>query len=338
MNKRALSQQTVSVLWFRGLLQAAESLGLSRAKLLESSQVSSQQLQHPFARLTLEQNQQLWRAIEANSASPNIGLAIGSQVKPSYFQLLALTLMQSQNLEDALNKSIRYTRLLSDGGIFRLEREQDLAAICYETQGSGFSRHQVDAVLVLLNNFASWLACRPLPLKAVELVHQPTQQAQEYQQFFPVPISFGAQRNALIFDAAILAEPLSLTDGYLTELHEQMLESQLAQITQQTVAQKVRYCLRSAAELTLTRDDIAEILHISSRSLQRKLKECDTSFQTLLDEERYARACYYLEQTALSLTNISAQLGFSESSVFTRAFKRWSGMAPNEYRHLKTSV
>lgn len=333
MNRVLATHQTVSVLWFRGLLQAAESLGMSPERLLEHCEVTAQQLEQPYARLTLEQNLKLWRAIERDSQHPNIGLAMGAQVKPSYFQLLALTLMQSPNLAEALNKSMRYTRLLSDGGSYYLETNDQLAAICYEPQAEGFSSHQVDAVLVLLNNFASWLACKPLPLVQVEMAYPKPENISEYQKVFAVPVLFGAVRNALIFEVAVLAEPLSFTDNYLAQLHEQMLENHLAQITEQDTANKVRYCLRAAADLTLTRDDIAKLLNMSGRSLQRKLKECDTNFQALLDEERYSRAREYLKQPQLTLTDISAQLGFAESSVFTRAFKRWSGMAPIEYRH-----
>src|SRR5690554_4645911 len=202
----SVSEQTVSVLWFRGLLQAAESLGMSRSQLLQHCQLQEEQLQQPYARLTLQKNLQLWRAIENNQTSVNVGLAIGQQVKPSYFQLLALTLMQSRNLQEALHKSIRYTRLLSDGGVYRLEQQGEQAMIYYETQGEGFSRHQVDAVLVLLYNFASWLACRPLPLTAVKLQHQNSAQEEQYQQVFSAPVQFSAAHNALIFEASILAE------------------------------------------------------------------------------------------------------------------------------------
>lgn len=323
---------TVSVLWFRGLLQAAENIGMDKASLLANTEIKEEQLAAPYARLTMEQNLKLWRAIEQQAEIENVGLAIGAHVKPSYFQLLALTLVQSPNLGEALNKSMRYTRLLSDGGTYCLQETATDAALCYEPLDKSFSDHQIDAVMVLLYNFASWLACENIPLKAVELNHPLYGDRQTYEQIFSAPVKFSAGRNALVLERATLSAPLSLTDSYLAQLHEQMLENQLALVSQQNMANLVRHHLRSIEDLTINREDLAYQLNISSRSLQRKLKECDSNFQTLLDEERYSRARQLLKQTQLSLTDISAQLGFAESSVFTRAFKRWSGIPPLEYR------
>lgn len=325
------TRQTVSVLWFRGLLHAAEKLGMDSTTLLKAATVTEDVLASPYARLSLEQNLKLWRAIEQHNPETNVGLAIGQYVKPSNFQLLALTLMQSPSLGEALNKSMRYTRLLSDGGKYSVATEGDQVALCYQPQAAGFSYHQVDAVLLLLHKFSSWLACRDIPLDYVELTHEASTPA-EYEAAFSAPVKFSAKRNALVFHKKILDEPLALTDSYLAQMHEQLLESQLALISEQDTATLVRHLLRSSAELTISREEIAQQLHMSSRSLQRKLKECDTSFQVLLDEERFLRAKQLLQQLNLSLTDISAQLGFSESSVFTRAFKRWSGVPPQEYR------
>lgn len=330
MQKMA-TQQTVSVLWFRGLLHAAESIGMEGAALLKAAAVPPAVLESPYERLSLEQNLKLWRAIEESSTHANVGLAIGEKVKPSHFQLLALTLMQSPSLGEALNKSMRYTRLLSDGGKYSVTTEGEWVALCYQPQAAGFSHHQVDAVMLLLHKFSSWLACRSIPLERVELTHSSVNKA-EYEKAFSAPIHFAAQRNALIFHKKILAEPLALTDSYLAQMHEQLLENQLALISEQDIASMVRHLLRSSFELTLNREEVARQLHVSSRSLQRKLKECNTSFQALLDEERFSRARQLLQQPNLSLTDISAQLGFAESSVFTRAFKRWSGLPPQEYR------
>src|SRR5690554_6298675 len=120
MNSAINSQEkTVSALWFKGLLQAATSLQLQQSELLKASGVSEDELAHPYDRLSLQKNQKLWRAIESSSRLANIGLRIGEMVKPSHFQLFAVTLMHCSNLEAAFTKSMRYTRVLSDGEIGR---------------------------------------------------------------------------------------------------------------------------------------------------------------------------------------------------------------------------
>lgn len=336
---RVSSQQdkTVSALWFRGLLQAAASLGMSESELLQSTGVSADEISHPYERISLSRNQKLWRAIETLSTLPNVGLRIGEMVKPSHFQLFAFTLMHCPNLEAAFVKSMRYTRVLSDGGQYYLQQGNELA-ICYEPADASFSRHQVDAVLVLLHSFSSWLACRDIPIVRVEMRHAQPNNLEDYQRIFKAPLIFSAPRNALIFDPSLLEEPLSLSDQTLAQLHEHLLEAQLALLQKLDTADLVRHHLRMSDHLDVNREQLAAELNMSGRSLQRKLKECNASFQQLLDEERYERAKQLMQQENYLLTDISAQLGFAESSVFSRAFRRWSGVTPLEYRQsLKAS-
>ncbi len=338
MNSVNVSQEkTVSALWFKGLLQAAASLNLQQSELLLASDVGVDELAHPYGRIALHKNQKLWRTIESFSPLNNIGLRIGEMVKPSHFQLFAITLMHCPNLEAAFTKSMRYTRVLSDGGHYFLQKDKELA-LCYEPADASFTRHQVDAVLVLLHSFSSWLACRSIPIVRVEMRHAQPANIDDYQRIFNAPLWFDMPRNALIFDPSLLAEPLSLGDQNLADMHEQMLETQLALLQKLDTAALVRHYLRMSDFLDIDREQLAAQLHMSGRSLQRKLKDCHTSFQQLLDEERFERAKQLMQQHGSSLTAISAQLGFSESSVFSRAFRRWSGMTPLEFRQsLKTS-
>lgn len=328
----ASSVPTVSALWLRGLLQAAEALGLDPQALLQGAEIPAALLSTPYARISLTQNLRLWRQIENLRPQPDTGLRIGEMVKPSHFQLFALTLMHSDTLAAAFTRSMRYTRLLSDGGHYFLTGDNNQAAICYEPLGDDFSHHQVDAVLVLLRSFANWLACRTLPLLRVEMRHPAPADLSEYQRIFAAPLQFSSDRNALVFAPEVLAEPLALGDEQLSTLHEQMLEAQLALLNQPDTAGLVRHFLQHQDDLQIDRDQVAARLHMSGRTLQRKLQECGTKFQQLLDEERCRRAQQLLRQSDLPLTVISERLGFAESSVFSRAFRRWSAISPLEYR------
>ena len=131
------SEKTVSALWFKGLLQAAESLGMQRIDLLQSANVNVAELSNSYDRISLQKNQTLWRTIETQSELENIGLRIGEMVKPSHFQLFAITLMHCPNLEAAFTKSMRYTRVLSDGGHYFMQQDKD-RAICYEPADNSF--------------------------------------------------------------------------------------------------------------------------------------------------------------------------------------------------------
>ena len=326
------AEKTVSILWIKALLQGAELQGIAAEPLLQAAGISRELLNTAYARVSLAQTLRMWRAAEDYCPAEDFGLLMGELVKPAHFQLFALTLMHSPDLGAAFEKSVRYTRLLSDGGRYFLQSDAAEAAICYEPQADNFSRHQVDAVLVLLRSFASWLACKPVPLLRVELTHAQPENVDNYQRIFAAPLQFDAPRNALVFAPDIMAEPLALGDEKLAAMHEQMLEDQLALLQQPDTAGLVQHFLRNSSDLSVDRDQLAQRLHMSGRTLQRKLQEDQTSFQQLLDAERQRRALILLTTTSQSLTHISEQLGFSESSTFTRAFKRWEGITPLEYR------
>ena len=325
-------EKTVSVLWIKALLQGAEQQGIDQDVLLQAAGISAGVLRTPYARVPLAATLRMWRAAESLCPGSDFGLLMGNQVKPTHFQLFALILMHSDSLGAAFEKSIRYTRVLSDGGRYFLTRNMQEASICYEPQAADFSRHQVDAVLVLLRNFASWLSCKPVPLIRVEFCHPAPVQLDEYERIFAAPLVFSAGRNALVFAPAVLQEPLALGDEKLAAMHEQMLEQQLSALHQQDTAGLVRHFLQNCDDLGVDRDQLAQRLHMSGRTLQRRLQDCQSSFQQLLDEERQRRARNLLSSTGLPLIRISEQLGFSESSAFTRAFRRWEGMTPLKYR------
>ncbi|MAD45705.1 MAG: hypothetical protein CMI02_19525 [Oceanospirillaceae bacterium] len=332
-----MNEKTVSVLWIKALLQAAEQQGADHGELLSAAGLTDDILGTPYARVSLDATLKIWRVAERECAGRDFGLLMGEQVKPTHFQLFALILMHSTSLAAAFEKSIRYTRVLSDGGRYFLQQEEREVCICYEPQQADFSRHQVDAVLVLLRNFASWLACKPVPLERVEFCHAAPADISDYKRIFDAPLVFSASRNALVFAPEVLQEPLALGDEKLAAMHEEMLERQLAALQQPDTAGLVRHFLVNSDDLNVDRDTAAQRLHMSSRTLQRKLQESATSFQQLLDEERQRRARSLLATTELTITRISEELGFSESSAFTRAFRRWEGVTPLEYRQDATS-
>ncbi|KZZ49065.1 MAG: AraC family transcriptional regulator [Saccharospirillaceae bacterium] len=324
--------QTVSSLWIHALLLGADHQGIDRNVLLELSGIEARMLDQPYARISLEQTMKMWRAMESLLPNSDFGLLMGEQVKPSHFQLFAMSLMHSETLEAAFEKSIRYTRVVSDGGEYCLIKGDGEAGLVYLPRRQDFIRHQIDAVMVLLRSFANWLVCKSLPIIRVEFNHPEPESLDNYQRIFQAPIHFGAKHNALVFSSEILDEPLAFSDDKLASMHEQMLEQQLALIQQPNAVHLVEHIIRSAPLLTLERDEVAAEMRMSARTLQRKLQESNTSFQQLLESERKRRAYDLLINTDLPLTQISEELGFAESSAFSRAFKRWHQISPLEYR------
>lgn len=328
--------KTVSIIWVRGVLQAANLQGLEETNILVHAGLAPDCLNTSSGRISLSDTLSLWRSVEELSGDPLFGFHMGQSLKPAHFQLLAFTLLSSSTLGDAIEKILKYQRLISDGGIFTLLPQDDRTALVYTPVASNFSYHQIDAVLVATLSFARWLLGREIKPLRLTFSHDENEGLDEYQAFFGCELEFDHAENSILFSTLLLEEALPGFDQGLATLHEQMADNQLQRLTEPDIIARVHERLSMIGQESLSRDEIAAQLAMSGRSLQRKLQEQGSSFQKLHDEHRHQRSLQLLAQKNLSLLDISLQLGFSESSTFYRAFKRWQGVTPGEYRqHLQ---
>jgi len=323
--------KTVSLIWVRGVLQAANLQGLDESDILMHAGLAPDCLQTSSSRISLSDTLALWRSVEELSADPLFGFHMGQSLKPAHFQLLAFTMLSSSNLGGAIEKILKYQRLISDGGSFSVIPQNEQTALVYTPAASNFSYHQIDAVLVATLSFARWLLGREIKPLALALSHNEDKGLEEYQAFYGCDIQFGQDQNSILFSSDLLQEALPGFDQGLATMHEQMADNQLQRLTEPDIIAKVQERLLMGLE-SISRDEVAAQLAMSGRSLQRKLQEQGSSFQKLHDEHRHQRSLQLLANEDLSLLDISLQLGFSESSTFYRAFKRWQGVTPGEYR------
>lgn len=325
--------KTVSLLWVRGLLQAAALQGLSESEILEKAEIPELE-KLSTDRLSLVDTLSIWRAIEQLSGDPLFGFHMGLSLKPTHFQLIAFTMLSSPTLGDAIEKVLKYQRLISDGGDFSLvnvNQNRTETELVYRPTAENFSYHQIDAVLVIVLSFARWLLGRDISPSAVYFSHGEKQGLAEYEAFFACPVVFNHLQNSIVFPVELLQETLPGYDPHLATVHENMADSQLQYLAKPDIILRLHQRLALTTE-SVSRDRLAEELGMSGRSLQRKLQEHGSSFQQVYDAYRQEKSLLLLKDTSLSLLEVSLQLGFSESSTFYRAFKRWQGMTPGEYR------
>ncbi|MEW6497266.1 MAG: helix-turn-helix domain-containing protein, partial [Cyanobacteriota bacterium] len=171
------------------------------------------------------------------------------------------------------------------------------------------------------------------PLK-VGFQHQQPEDVSAYQRLFRSPLAFEQSVNFVIVDARVLKQPLLKSDPGLCAVLDRHAEDLLAKLPRQesivdSVRQEISAGLRGGDPGL---DAIANKLGIAPRTLQRKLKEAGTSHQELLDEMRRELSIYYLQERDMAVCEVAFLLGFSETSAFHRAFKRWTGTTPGEFR------
>ena len=191
-----------------------------------------------------------------------------------------------------------------------------------------------DFFLLLWHRFPGWLIGRFTPLRAVHLTIPKPPHAREYALIFPGPVLYEQKELALVFDAELLQEPIVQTQETLgvhldNAPHVWVSKPNIFPHYTRRVKNYLDNCSDfGAADM----ESAAAQLHVTSRTLRRKLTQEKTSFQALKDKARQDLAIKYLNQPELTLAQISQQLGFSDPAAFSRAFKQWMGVAPSHYR------
>ena len=178
-----------------------------------------------------------------------------------------------------------------------------------------------------------WLSGRPVQPRRVLVQGPQPKNVVPYKVAFHSPLVFGAPHDALVFERADMEAPLPTANEAMAVLHDRFAGEYLARFSESRVSHRVRQVLcRILPQGEPKRETLAQALHLSQRTLQRRLQEEGTSFQTLLDDTRRELAEQYLAQPSMTLLEIAYLLGYADPSNFFRAFRRWFDVTPGEYR------
>ncbi|MBF7728787.1 AraC family transcriptional regulator [Pseudomonas sp. N040] len=325
---------SVSASLTQAVLQAAERLGVARSELLAYCGLGEAQLADPDARIPLPAQQLLWQAVQARVAHPEPGLAIGLQLAPGPFSVLGYLLQCSPTLGAALETAQRYQRLVGEGGQLQVSDDGERLQLIYQPSHPGHPANR-PRILALMACWVQWM--RPLlsdfRLLAVRLAHAPPAQLETYQACFGCPLEFAAADYALVLPAAQRETHLTQANPALQSLLRQHAEALLARLPSESLSARVVALL--SAQLGFgepERAGLAASLQLSERTLQRRLAAEGSSYQQLLNDTRRQLAERHLRDGQLPAAEIALLLGYSEPSVFFRAFRQWTGLTPGEYR------
>ena len=161
----------------------------------------------------------------------------------------------------------------------------------------------------------------------------------EYRRIYGCPVRLQQPETRIYFDVSVLDYPLWQAEPELLQLHEQLALEQLQELARYDLVGEVRRAIGSTLERgETTLETVAEQLGITARRLRSQLSEADTSFQHILSDYRCKLAKRLLATTNESIERIVYLTGFAEPSTFYRAFKRWTGETPIEYRKRKQAM
>ena len=270
----------------------------------------------------------------ARTGCPDFGLRIGQHNGLHTFALMGTQVKYAPDVATALRGFVRLTHLHVQGASVNLAVEGNSAMLTWQVHEPGMEaiNHIGDGALATLYNIMHEL-CGPdwRPIE-VWFAHHIAADAGPYRRFFRVPLRFDAEQYALLFSAGFLKRRLPGIDDALRHLLDEQIES-LERLHPDDFPAQVRRVLHAALMTGQSKaDHIAAVFGMHSRTLNRRLNIFGMSFQQLLDETRFEIARQTLEHSAIEVGEISVTLGYAAPGVFSRAFRRWSGTTPAEWR------
>lgn len=319
--------------WTRVLIEALEARGIDPAPVLLEAGFSSEAFRDPNARMPAVATAHLWRGASTRVNDPAFGLYASKFVRPTTFHALGYAVFASTTLRDALHRLLRYSHLVSDAGELELETSRTAARLKFMiSHGDAPSAQALDAVMSLIVRTCRTLTDRSFSLVRVEQRRQEPLECGPYERFFRCPLVFGAAVDALTFDAEVLDRRLPSANPELARHNDELVRQYLADMREGTIVDRVRRTLAEHLSGDASPSKIASLLAMSSRSLQRRLKEHGTSYAEVLRDTRRELAMNHLREQHCSVTEIAFLLGFEDASAFARAFRSWTGLSPSAFR------
>lgn len=317
------------------IAQTLQSYNCDPAPLFRTAGIDLGQAANDGTRYPLVRMQQLWRLSVESTGDPCFGFVAGKQLQPAALHGLGFSWLASDTLRDALNRLIRFSRLISTAANIHLEDNgAGVELILQLPTGIDNTVYAIlDAGIAGFLHMCRITAGDQISPSQVTLKRPKPDCAEKVAAFFRCPVKYDASKYSLCFSKQLVDARLSNANPELARINDQAVIDYLARFDRDTITMQVRSrIIEQLHDGTPNQETIAESLHISLRSLQRMLNKEETNFKTLLETTRQELALHYIRETHRTLGEITYLLGFSEPSNFTRAFKRWTGKTPAEHR------
>lgn len=272
------------------------------------------------------------------TGNSGLGLELGFHRSLATYDQLAYLMMSSSTLREATEQGLRYQNYpgrFSGNEIITTFSEIDGQG-CYQVSvKEGLDEFRLLAVEDVLSSIMTtvrWVLGRPLPVTKLRCDYPMPPHFDAYKAIFNCPVQFDAPVIQLFFDADVLDQPLPNASPQSAKLYAVLCEEKSIARQQGDVAWRLCQLIIQDPANPPSMADAAEILHCSTRTLRRRLNAEGWQYQQLIDQVRATRARRALSDPKLSITEIASLLGFADHSGFLRAFRKWTGLTPSEFR------
>ena len=324
--------------WVLLIAETLKSYGVDYRKLFRKAGMDPTHLADSNARFDFLSVTKLWDMALEETKDPCFGLVTVNHWHPTSMHALGYSWLASPSLMEAFDRLQRYIRIVNNAVEVTITPEKNhtteiiLGTSLQSYQGSIAA---YDAALAVLIHMCRLNYGRDLdPVKIRTRRPEPSSTCRDrLNAFFRSPIEYDADEIAVYFENSALEKHLPASNIELARANDKVIDEYLSHLDGVSIG------IRTKAKITellpsgsVNEEKIAAILNLSVRSMQRKLKEEGSSFKELLNQTRQELAEQYIENSRLSINEITYLLGFSDPANFSRAFKRWHGVSPSQYR------
>lgn len=331
-----MSRNNISVIYVTEALRHAQGLGADVAGILDQAGIDPALLADPQAQVGDLQYVAVMLAVMRLSNDEFLGAGGRRRAPRGSFGMMCHAVIHLPILRKALLRAIMFYNMQMGDIHFKLhvEGEKAVLSIRWDDPALDASHVTTEAILTIFQRFASWLIDQRIPLIEATFDYPAPDHVEQYHRLFHCPLRFSQARNSIVFDARYLNYPLMQSEkslkGFLRAApanlfvlphNTQVLSSQIRALIGKDFTQEFPDF-----------EDVSARLNMTPQTLRRRLKDEATSYQAIKDNLRRDAAIYYLSRPQLSISDIAQMMGFSEPSTFHRAFKKWTGLTPGEYR------
>jgi len=326
--------------WVLAIDRGIQSYGINSEPLLEKAGIDSMLLKQHEARIPLANTNKLWHLAVQATGDPLIGLRIPEYITINTLYAVDAAAQASETLRDLLISTCRFSQVATSGVELTLMEEHNLCQLRFDPQyKEAPCDESMDAFLATI--FATIKPVLHFPDRffcSIQVARARPIDFERYEKQFGCVIKYDRPQYIIDLNARLLDEKLPGANPEISRFSEEVLTSYLARFRDQDIEMKTRGAILSAInEGQLSKCDVAKRLNMSVRNLGRKLNEVDITFSQLVDSIRQEKAISLIKQSNICLGEIAFQLGFIDTSSFCRAFRRWTGMTPGQYRETLSS-
>ena len=288
------------------------------------------------SRVSRQALMRLWEIAAEETGDPSIGIVVGSNIRSTTYHALGMAFLTCETLRDSLELLCRYYPVIATVPM-ELELTDDgsqtVLEITYTDPEYPLLPIPFDSFIASIVAFCRLAAAPDFSPIELRLACSDNERSDAYQAYFNVAPKYDCEKNALVFDSTTLDKPLPGRSQDVFHANDRVLENYFAALNPDQVSTEVRQLLLSMLPTgKASQDAIAQHLHMSRSTLQRRLSDENTNYKELLESTRRSLAIEYVKEGQHNLSYIAFLLGFSDQSNFSRAFRRWTGLSPKAFR------